>query len=210
MAKIYFFGGKGGVGKTSCSGAFAVNKAQNGDKVLLVSTDPAHSVSDLFECKIGSEIVKIRENLFATEINPEEESNKYIEGIRKGINNIYSPIIVEQINKQLDAAKVSPGSHESALFVSSIASFSAFSTNINPNFPESSKISLAFSKLFRLFSKISTILSFVLLIPVPLAISLYLTVFLRLASKLFSHVSSKSGNVKSLTVWPVGAVSNII
>ncbi len=116
MNKIYFFGGKGGVGKTSCSGAFAINKANSGKKVLLISTDPAHSVSDLFECEIGSEIVKLRENLFATEINPEEESSKYIEGIRKGINNIYSPIIVEQINKQLDAAKVSPGSHESALF----------------------------------------------------------------------------------------------
>ncbi len=116
MSRIYFFGGKGGVGKTSCSSAFAVNKANAGEKVLLISTDPAHSVSDLFECEIGSEIVQLRENLFATEINPEEESSKYIEGIRAGINNIYSPIIVEEINKQLDAAKVSPGSHESALF----------------------------------------------------------------------------------------------
>ncbi len=116
MGKIYFFGGKGGVGKTSCSSAFAVNKANAGEKVLLISTDPAHSVSDLFECEIGSEIVEIRKNLFALEINPEEESSKYIEGIRAGINNVYSPIIVEEINRQLDAAKVSPGSHESALF----------------------------------------------------------------------------------------------
>lgn len=116
MGKILFFGGKGGVGKTSCSGAFALEKAKEGNKVLLVSTDPAHSISDLFECKIGSGTIKLRENLFATEINPEEESEKYIEGIRKGIDKIYSPVIVEEINKQLDAAKVSPGSHESALF----------------------------------------------------------------------------------------------
>ncbi len=116
MGKILFFGGKGGVGKTSCSGAFALAKARRGDKVLLVSTDPAHSISDLFEVEIGSGIVEIEENLHATEINPAEESEKYIEKIRASINKVYSIVIVEEINKQLDAAKVSPGSHEAALF----------------------------------------------------------------------------------------------
>lgn len=116
MGKILFFGGKGGVGKTSCSGAYAVAKANQGKKVLLISTDPAHSVSDLFELKIGNEIVKLRENLYAMEINPEEESEKYIEKIRSSINKVYSYVIVEEISKQLDAAKVSPGSHEAALF----------------------------------------------------------------------------------------------
>ncbi len=116
MGKILFFGGKGGVGKTSCSGAFALAKARQGRKVLLVSTDPAHSTSDLFEVEIGSDIVEIEENLHATEINPEEESSKYIEKIRASINKVYSVVIVEEINKQLDAAKVSPGSHEAALF----------------------------------------------------------------------------------------------
>ncbi len=116
MGKILFFGGKGGVGKTSCSGAFSLAKARQGNKVLLVSTDPAHSISDLFEVKIGGGIVEIAENLHATEINPEEESAKYIERIRANINKIYSVVIVEEINKQLDAAKVSPGSHEAALF----------------------------------------------------------------------------------------------
>ncbi len=116
MGRILFFGGKGGVGKTSCSGAYAIAKSKQGKKVLLVSTDPAHSVSDLFETKIGNEIVQLRENLDATEINPEEESEKYIEKIRASINKVYSVIIVEEINKQLDAAKVSPGSHEAALF----------------------------------------------------------------------------------------------
>ncbi len=116
MGKILFFGGKGGVGKTSCSGAFALQKAREDNKVLLVSTDPAHSVSDLFEVKIGSDIVKVKDNLYATEINPEEESENYIEGIRKNVNKIYSTVVVSEINKQLDAAKVSPGTHEAALF----------------------------------------------------------------------------------------------
>lgn len=116
MGKILFFGGKGGVGKTSCSGAYAISRAQRGESVLLVSTDPAHSVSDLFDRKIGSDIVKLAENLHATEINPEEESEKYIERIREQVNRVYSAVIVSEINRQLDNAKVSPGSHEAALF----------------------------------------------------------------------------------------------
>lgn len=116
MNKIIFFGGKGGVGKTSCSSAYALSKVNSGHKVLLVSTDPAHSISDLFEQKIGSEIVMLKENLYGLEIDPEKESENYIESIRKNLKHIYSPIIMEELNKQLDAAKVSPGSHESSLF----------------------------------------------------------------------------------------------
>lgn len=116
MGKILFFGGKGGVGKTSCSGAYAIARANEGKRVLLISTDPAHSVSDLFEMKIGSGIAQLAENLYSTEINPEEESEKYIEKIRTQVNSVYSTVIVQEINKQLDNAKVSPGSHEAALF----------------------------------------------------------------------------------------------
>ncbi|HPX70284.1 MAG TPA: ArsA family ATPase [Bacillota bacterium] len=116
MSRILFFGGKGGVGKTSCSGAFAYARASEGNKVLLVSTDPAHSVSDLFERKIGGDIVELKPNLYATEINPEEESEKYFSKIRASIRQVYSVVIIEEINKQLDAAKLSPGTSESALF----------------------------------------------------------------------------------------------
>lgn len=116
MGKIIFFGGKGGVGKTSCSTAFALSKARSGLKTLLVSTDPAHSISDLFHCQIGDKMTQLEANLFGVEINPEKESNAYITKIRKNLHSVMSPIIMEEINKQLDAASVSPGSHESALF----------------------------------------------------------------------------------------------
>lgn len=116
MSKILFFGGKGGVGKTSCSSAFAIAKADQGLKVLLVSTDPAHSTSDLFNMKIGSKIVQLKQNLYGLEIDPEKESNVYIDEIKGNLSRIISPIILDEMNKQLDAARVSPGSHESALF----------------------------------------------------------------------------------------------
>lgn len=116
MGKIIFFGGKGGVGKTSCSTAYAIAQSTKGLKTLLVSTDPAHSISDLFHESIGSEVKQLSENLFGIEINPEMESRLYINKVRKDLKKILSPIIMEDLNKQLDAAIVSPGSHESALF----------------------------------------------------------------------------------------------
>lgn len=116
MGKIIFFGGKGGVGKTSCSTAFAISRARSGLKTLLVSTDPAHSISDLFHCQIEDKMIQLEANLFGMEINPEKESDAYIMKIRGKLHSIMSPIIMEELNKQLDAASVSPGTHESALF----------------------------------------------------------------------------------------------
>lgn len=115
MKEILFFGGKGGVGKTSCSTSYALSKS-NTDKVLLVSTDPAHSISDLFNIQIKNDITMIQNNLFGLEIDAEKESQSYINKIRNNLHTIISPIIMEEINRQLDAASVSPGTHESALF----------------------------------------------------------------------------------------------
>ncbi len=116
MNKIVFFGGKGGVGKTSCSAAFATYTAKQGKKTLIVSTDPAHSISDIFEMPIGMDTTRIRENLDGIEIDAEHESNKYIEGVKKSLGKVISPVIMEEINRQLDASSISPGTHEAAVF----------------------------------------------------------------------------------------------
>jgi len=57
---VVFFGGKGGVGKTTCSSAFALAASRRGQRVLLVSTDPAHSTSDIFERPFTAEEREIR------------------------------------------------------------------------------------------------------------------------------------------------------
>jgi len=116
LNKIVFFGGKGGVGKTTCSAAYAYHCAREDKKTLLVSTDPAHSLADIFEINIGPEVGEIMKNLFALEIDPEEESQKYITAIKANMVKVVSPVIVSEIEKQLDAASVSPGSEEAALF----------------------------------------------------------------------------------------------
>jgi arsenite-transporting ATPase len=72
MTQYLLFGGKGGVGKTTCAAATALSLANQGHKTLIVSTDPAHSLSDSFETKIGSKEKEISDNLFAVEINPKE------------------------------------------------------------------------------------------------------------------------------------------
>ena len=75
----YFFHGKGGVGKTTISSAFAVRFALEGKKTLIVSTDPASNLSDVFEQKIGSTEKKIEgfENLYAVEMDSDAEVLKY-------------------------------------------------------------------------------------------------------------------------------------
>lgn len=116
MNNIIFFGGKGGVGKTTCSSAFAKACAASGKKTLLVSTDPAHSTSDIFEKKIGDKIVNLEENIDAIEINADAESKLYMDRVRANLKNVVSPVIIKEIDRQIDAAAISPGTEEAALF----------------------------------------------------------------------------------------------
>jgi arsenite-transporting ATPase len=68
-ADIYFFSGKGGVGKTTLAAATAVWLARQGRRVLLASTDPAHNLSDVFARPVGHQGAWIEADLFALEID---------------------------------------------------------------------------------------------------------------------------------------------
>ena len=71
--KLIIFGGKGGVGKTVCAIATALSLSEN-FKTLLISTDPAHSVSDCLEQKIGFKVVKVdgTANMWALEVDADK------------------------------------------------------------------------------------------------------------------------------------------
>ena len=72
--KLILFGGKGGVGKTTCASCAGLYLAKNNKNTLLISTDPAHSLSDSLGREVGNEIKKIKEvdKLSAMEISAEK------------------------------------------------------------------------------------------------------------------------------------------
>lgn len=77
--KLILFGGKGGVGKTTCASSTGLYLSSQGFKTLLISTDPAHSLSDSLGQEIGSEIKEVRgiKNLSALEISAEKALSKF-------------------------------------------------------------------------------------------------------------------------------------
>ncbi len=112
---VVFFGGKGGVGKTSCASAFALGASRRGRRVLLVSTDPAHSTADIFERPIGRREVELLPNLSALEIDAEHESTDYIAQVKREVERMFSPSVVRQAYRQIDMAAASPGLADVAL-----------------------------------------------------------------------------------------------
>jgi arsenite/tail-anchored protein-transporting ATPase len=113
--QVVFFGGKGGVGKTTCSAAFALAASRRGRNVLLVSTDPAHSTADIFEQRIGPAEREILPRLTAVEIDAEQEARRYIGDVKRDIERMFSPNVIRQAHKQIDMAAASPGLAEVAL-----------------------------------------------------------------------------------------------
>lgn len=74
-----FFGGKGGVGKTTCAAAAAVRAAEEGERVLVVSTDPAHSLGDALGVKLGPDAKKIEGDLFAAQLDADRALGRWVD-----------------------------------------------------------------------------------------------------------------------------------
>lgn len=113
---IIFVGGKGGVGKSTSAAAIAWKSAKAGNKTLLISTDPAHNLGDIFDQSIGGKTTRVADNLSALEIDPDIETDKYIRGVKENIKGTVQSSMMEEVHRQLDTAKASPGADEAALF----------------------------------------------------------------------------------------------
>ncbi|MGR5068515.1 arsenical pump-driving ATPase [Vibrio alfacsensis] len=106
VPRYLFFTGKGGVGKTSHACASALALAESGKRVLIVSTDPASNVGQVFDTKIGETITAINhvENLFGLEIDPQAAAQNYRERIVGPIRGKLPEPVVKSIEEQLSGA----------------------------------------------------------------------------------------------------------
>lgn len=118
MEPFVFFGGKGGVGKTTVSSSYALKCARDGYDTLVVSTDPAHSVADVFDQPFGDDATSVNgvENLWAMQIDPEDEVTDHLNELRHQLSEQVSTAMVSEINRQLEMAHGTPGAYEAALF----------------------------------------------------------------------------------------------
>lgn len=94
MVRLLLVGGKGGVGKTTISGATAVWAAKNGFKTLLISSDPAHSISDSFEQEIGNKPTPLKgvNNLDGLEIDLKQEMTEIEPLLKKALNEPFEKL----------------------------------------------------------------------------------------------------------------------
>ena len=90
MARLLLFGGKGGVGKTTTSASTAVWLADSGLKVLLVSSDPAHSTSDSLGVELSSEPTPVEgvPGLFGLELNPEAKLSTFMPKLGESLSGM--------------------------------------------------------------------------------------------------------------------------
>jgi arsenite-transporting ATPase len=104
------------VGKTTLAAASALGLAARRQRTLLVSTDPAHSTGDILQVQLGSEPRAVVADFWAMEIDPAVEADRYIESVKRRISESVAPRLLDEIERQIDIARVSPGAEEAALF----------------------------------------------------------------------------------------------
>ena len=88
--RILLYTGKGGVGKTSVSAATAVRCAELGYRTIVLSTDPAHSLGDSFDQRIGSELTLLAPNLWGQEIDLLNQMNQYWGTVQGYLNALFA------------------------------------------------------------------------------------------------------------------------
>ena len=101
--QFVFFSGKGGVGKTSMACTHAVRYADEGRRTLIVTTDPASNLADVFEQPIGHQITPIGgvPNLWAMEIDPDRATEEYIDRAMAPIRAAFPPQMVQVMEEQM-------------------------------------------------------------------------------------------------------------
>ena len=112
-----FFMGKGGVGKSTAAALNSLFLAQKGFQILIVSLDPAHNQSDIFETSLSDKPTKIADNLMGIEIDQDYWIRRYLKDVQNQIKRTYSYLTSFNLEKYFEVIKYSPGLEEYALIL---------------------------------------------------------------------------------------------
>lgn len=114
-APVMFFGGKGGVGKTTVSAATAVRLAARGRRVLLVSTDPAHNLGHIWGQSLHDAPLTLEDHLDAIELDPAAITAQHLRAVGESMRAMMPERLHGEVDKHLEMSRHSPGMHEAAL-----------------------------------------------------------------------------------------------
>jgi len=104
------FAGKGGVGKTTCAGATALHHALNGEKTLVISTDPTPSLSHIFEVKEKQKPVKVLDNLYLAELGQTEVKQMWDKKFGREVYEVFSSFVAVNYTDFVDfMSSILPG-----------------------------------------------------------------------------------------------------
>ena len=98
MVELFMITGKGGVGKSTTSAATALKQASLGKRVLLMSSDPAHNLGDLFETQLSNDPKPITENLWAVEMDATKRALEFM----NSVNEIFKSMFKKSAGVEID------------------------------------------------------------------------------------------------------------
>ena len=101
------------MGKTAA--ALGLEAAALGRTCLVVSTDPAHSLGDIFHVTIGATRTSLADRLWGLEIDPDAEAERHIQTVKTQMKSLVHPRLYGEVDRQLDLARHAPGASEAAL-----------------------------------------------------------------------------------------------
>ena len=113
--RVLFFGGKGGVGKTTVAAATALAAAREGRRVLLASTDPAHNLGHLWDRPVGPRAVRVAAGLEALELDPGTIVDRHLAEVGETLRRLMPAHLAGEVDKHMALSRDAPGMQEAAL-----------------------------------------------------------------------------------------------